>query len=64
MSYQVYAEIRDRKGMKDFNVAKAAGFGPSTLCDWKKGRSKPKLEKLIRIAAALEVPITDLIKEE
>jgi transcriptional regulator with XRE-family HTH domain len=43
--------------MKDATVAELAGITKSTFSDWKSGRSKPKTEKLIKIAAVLEVPL-------
>ena len=48
--YEVYARLRDEKGVKDATVAKATGIGKSTFTDWKNGRSAPKDEKLQKIA--------------
>ena len=48
--YEIYAELRDTKGVKDSTVAKATGIGKSTFTDWKNGRSAPKDEKLQKIA--------------
>lgn len=59
--YEKYAAIRDEKKLTDYAVAKAAGIGASTFSDWKKARSKPKLEKLMKIAAVLNVTIEELI---
>lgn len=59
--YTKYAVIRDLKGMNDNKVAEAAGIPRSTFSDWKKGRSKPKLEKLSKIAKVLECSIEALI---
>ena len=55
--YERYIELRDRKGMTDAAVAQASGITPSTFSDWKSGRSKPKTEKLMKIATVLEVPL-------
>lgn len=59
--YTKYAIIRDLKGMTDYAVAKAADIPASTFSDWKKGKSKPKLEKLSKIAKVLECSIEALI---
>lgn len=59
--YTKYAVIRDLKGMNDARVAQAAGIPRSTFTDWKNGRSKPKLEKLSKIANVLECSIEALI---
>lgn len=55
--YEKYVSIRDEKGVTDYEVAKQTGISQSTFSDWKSGRSKPKLEKLLLIARYFEVPI-------
>ena len=37
--YEIYCKLRDSKGMKDADVAKATGITKSTFSDWKNGRS-------------------------
>lgn len=59
--YEKYAQLRDKKGVTDYAVANATGIGASTFTDWKSGRSKPKVEKLAKIAEYLGVHIEDLI---
>lgn len=61
--YEKYAEIRDREGLNDNRVAKATGIPRSTFTEWRYGRSKPKVEKLVKIAAALNCSIMDLVGE-
>lgn len=48
--YEIYARLRDVKGVRDSDVAKSTGVNKSTFTDWRKGRSKPKDEKLQKIA--------------
>lgn len=48
--YDIYVRLRDEKGVKDSDVAKATGITKSTFTDWKKGRSVPKDEKIQKIA--------------
>lgn len=48
--YSRYVELRDKKGVTDYKVAEDTGVSKSTFSDWKAGRSKPKLEKLFKIA--------------
>ena len=55
--YEIYCELRDSKGVKDADVAKATGITKSTFSDWKNGRSKPKDEKLLKIANYFEVTL-------
>lgn len=62
--YTKYVQLRDAKGVTDYAVSKATGIPQSTLTDWKTGRSKPKLDKLIRIAKYFDVLIDELAKED
>lgn len=48
--YERYVKLRDKKGVKDADVAKATGITKSTFSDWKNGRSEPKDKKLQKIA--------------
>ena len=55
--YERYAIARDRKGLKDYAVAKETGISPGTLSDWKKGMYEPKIDKLEKIAILLGVSV-------
>lgn len=55
ITYERYANIRDGKGLKDADVAKLAGIQQSVLSDWKRGKSTPKMDKLIKIADVMEM---------
>ena len=48
--FKIYCELRDKKGVTDYQVAKSTGINRSTFSDWKSGRSEPKNEKLQKIA--------------
>ena len=48
--YEIYCKLRDERGLKDSDVVKATGITKSTFSDWKSGRSKPKQDKLKKIA--------------
>ena len=60
-TYEIYCKIRDEKGYKDSHVATATGIGKSTFSDWKSGRSKPKNDKLQKIADFFEVSVEYLM---
>lgn len=60
--YKKYVELRDSNGLTDYKVALDTGITKSTFTDWKKGRSKPKLEKLAKIAEYFGVTV-DYFKE-
>lgn len=55
ITYERYAAFRDAKQLKDSDIAKKADIPQSTFSDWKKGKSTPKLEKMQKIAAALDI---------
>ena len=55
ITYERYAEIRDRKNLTDGKVAELAGFGRSTFSDWKSGRSIPKYDKMQKIINVLDL---------
>ncbi len=55
--YEIYCKLRDSRGLKDSDVAKATGVTKSTFSDWKNGRSKPKDEKLLKIAEFFDVTL-------
>ena len=61
ITYEKYAKIRDKKNLTDGKVAEIAGIGRSTFSDWKSGRSIPKLEKMQKIADALEMDYTTFV---
>lgn len=48
--YQNYVKARDKRGVSDYQVSKATGITKSTFSDWKSGRSKPKMEKIKKLA--------------
>ena len=55
--YEIYCKLRDELGLKDADVSKATGITKSTFSDWKNGRSKPKDEKLLKIATFFGVTL-------
>lgn len=61
--YKKYVELRDAKGITDYEVAKCTGIGKSTFSDWKAGRSKPGVEKISKIAKYFGVSIEELIED-
>lgn len=61
--YTKYVELRDSANVKDYEVAKATGIPSSTFSDWKSGRSKPKIEKLLKLASYFNVPVEVFIRE-
>ena len=62
--YAVYSEIRDKKGLKDSDVAKGTGVSKQILSNWKIKGWTPKVDKLQKIADFLGVSIDYLLTGE
>lgn len=64
--YEIYQKLRDERGLKDSDVAREASVSKSTFSDWKVGRSKPGIKKLLKIADFFGVTVDYLMtgKEE
>lgn len=55
--YERYAELRDQKGVTDYQVAKEAHVNPAILYSWKAGRWKPSAGTVIKLAQYFDVPM-------
>lgn len=62
-SYEKYATIRNKRGLKDAHVAKNTGISSATLSSWHTGAYCPNTSKLIKIANFLNVPIESFFDE-
>ena len=62
--YSKYVELRDKRGFSDYRVAMETNIPKSTFSEWKSGRSKPKLDKLKKIADLFGVPIAYFVDGE
>lgn len=62
--YDVFLTLLKAKGVRVADVAKATGIPYSTFSDWKSGRSKPKQNKLQKIADYFGVPLEYLLTGE
>lgn len=59
--YEIYCRLRDERGLKDADVVRETKITKSTFSDWKSGRSKPKNDKLQKIADFFGVSIEYLM---
>jgi len=62
--YEKFAKLLAASGKTAFAVAKDLGFSPTLFSDWKTGKSKPKADKLKKIADYFGVNIEYLITPE
>ena len=61
--YKKYIQLRDERGLTDYKVSVETGIAKSTFTDWKTGRSKPKIEKLQKLADYFQVPVTYFLED-
>jgi len=55
--YNKFKELLDRDGVRPYTVSQITGIPASTFSDWKKGKSVPKADKIMKIAAYFNVTI-------
>lgn len=60
--YEKFAKLMEVKGVNTHQVAVCTGIPYSCLTDWKAGRSKPKMDKLIKLAKYFGVPLEHFIE--
>lgn len=59
--YEVFARLLQEKGLKAADVTRATGIKSPVFSEWKKGKSRPNTEKLIKIAEFLGVSVEYLM---
>lgn len=55
--YEIFAHLLQEKGITPYRVSKETGVSQGSLSDWKNGKSKPKYEKMVKIAEFLGVSV-------
>ncbi|MBR6709461.1 MAG: helix-turn-helix domain-containing protein [Clostridia bacterium] len=64
MQYEAFAALLAEHQTTAHRVAKATGIAPSSLADWKSGRSAPKADKLARIADYFGISLDTMLGRE
>ena len=62
--YEKYLALWDKTHKTSYQVAKDTGIAQSVLSDWKRGRSKPKIDKVKLLADYFGVSIEYFLEEE
>lgn len=62
--YKKYEELLKKTGKTSYQVSKDTGIAQSVLSEWKSGRSKPKVDKLQKLAAYFGVTVNYFLQEE
>ena len=63
MSYDRIFEIMKEKELTAYRASKDTGISQASLADWRKGRSKPKIDKLQKLSEYFGVSIQYLTGE-
>ncbi len=61
--YKIFKNLLADHGISAYKVSKETGIPQSTFTDWHKGRSKPKIEKLVILANFFNVDVGLFIKD-
>ena len=59
--YEIFEMLLKKKGLKAADVTRATGIKSPVFSEWKKGKSKPNAEKLVKIANFLGVSVEYLM---
>lgn len=62
--YEIFSSLLQKNGVTPYKVSKETGVSQSTLSDWKRGLSTPKLDKLQKIANYFGVTVNYLMTGE
>lgn len=62
--YSKFEELLQKNNITTYRVAKDTGISSVTFTDWKKRRSKPKVDKLQKIADYFDVPLDYFLDRE
>lgn len=60
--FERYAELRDKAGITNADVSAETGISPTVFSDWKSGKSKPKADKLLKLARYFAVSVEYFIE--
>ncbi|MBD5090050.1 MAG: helix-turn-helix transcriptional regulator [Clostridiales bacterium] len=62
--YKKFANLLEKRNKTAYQVSKDTGIAQSVLSDWKRGRSKPKFDKLLILAKYFDVPVEYFAEEQ
>lgn len=62
--YKKFVALLEKYNKTPYQVSKDTGIAQSVLSDWKRGRSKPKFDKLLVLAKHFGVPVEYFAEDE
>ena len=61
--YEKFAALLEETHKKASQVSRDTGIGENVLSNWKSGRSKPKVDKLLILARYFDVPLETFVDD-
>ena len=62
--YKEFEKLCAEKNISVYQISKETGIAQSTLSDWKRGISTPKVDKLMILSDYFGVPLETFIKKD
>lgn len=62
--YKKFAALLKKHEVTAYRVSKETGIPANTFTDWKKGRSKPKFDKLMALAKYFDISVEYFYDED
>lgn len=62
--YETFKQLLEERKITSYQVSKDTGISQQTFSDWKHGKSKPKADKMIKLANYFGVSLEELITEK
>lgn len=63
-TYEIFAKLLEERGVTPYRIYKETGVPQSSLSEWKRGNSMPKIDKMIKIADYFGVSVDYLLGNE
>ena len=60
--YEKFKKLLERDKKTTYRVAVETGLSPTLFSDWKRGKSNPKVDKLMILAEYFGVPLDYFVK--
>lgn len=62
--YETFKRLLEERNLTAYRVAKDTGLSQTMFSEWKKGKSKPKVDKLSILAKYFDVPLEAFLMKE
>ena len=60
--YETFEKLLNERGLTAYSVGKATGINPVVFSEWKRGKSKPKIDQLKKLADYFGVPLETFVE--